>query len=859
MSKKSKVLVIVVIALVLISTAATLFARSGINKSRLIPSYNPIGLSEELGQIPAQSGEVLVADTGSKRMYIDTSSLNIRIEDVKTGATWNSLYDADDKATENEKSPLIIKYLRKDSKLYEWTAYKYCISNGNYELYRIPNGVKIVFNFVESDSNRLEEYMPKKISIERFEKIFLKKIDELVSDGTISEQKAERYKSVLSMIYAKDEANNCYYNKYAGSPSASVVNLLIELSKEVGYTREMLIQDSEEFGITLNITAPAEFVIPMEVTLDQDDFVVRIPTYEIENRNDDFELQNIIVLPSFGLVSATMASEGYILVPDGAGALFKLNSFNDKYPEYTRPIYNNTYYNTLYQIPEYPEDIYMPVFGMMYENEKNQMHGFLGIIEEGAYTAYINARLGSLNIDTGGLPYNKVFVSFDATQYSRVKVFGPYSTNDARYLATTGMINMDFILRYKLMPEDASYFNMAMEYRDYLIEKYNLSVKYDNKPKLFVEVIGALSIKDRFLGIPYDKIVSMTTYSELMDILKDMEGINKVISYYGAYNGGINSQMMNKARLVKENGTRQELELIKDFVESSGDELFVGVDLTKVYKKGNGFNRRTHAIRGFDGKPVQVMGYNPATGIFDMQSNSYFIINPKYFNDIIKGFARSVSEFDNVTINDMGYMYYASYKQSEIIDPVESNIILQDSLARLAQEKTLAINNPNIDRMIYGKYAVNISRESSDYGTMYCSVPFRQLVMNGLVEYTTLNVNMSKDSSRYYILQALELGSYPKFTISAKSDDILKNTGFSYYFSTQYGRLRNTIHKVYEEYMAGYEKIKSKEITGHRMLAENVFETRYASGATVIVNYNKYPVNIDETEIEALGYIIRSN
>ena len=214
---------------------------------------------------------------------------------------------------------------------------------------------------------------------------------------------------------------------------------------------------------------------------------------------------------------------------------------------------------------------------------------------------------------------------------------------------------------------------------------------------------------------------------------------------------------------------------------------------------------------------------------------------------------------DNVTINDMGYMYYASYKQSEIIDPVESNIILQDSLARLAQEKTLAINNPNIDRMIYGKYAVNISRESSDYGTMYCSVPFRQLVMNGLVEYTTLNVNMSKDSSRYYILQALELGSYPKFTISAKSDDILKNTGFSYYFSTQYGRLRNTIHKVYEEYMAGYEKIKSKEITGHRMLAENVFETRYASGATVIVNYNKYPVNIDETEIEALGYIIRSN
>ncbi|NSW91179.1 MAG: hypothetical protein HPY74_11020 [Firmicutes bacterium] len=851
--------IIVIIVLIIILTLSALFIKNNITKGQTIPSYTPIGLSEPLEQIPAQSGEVLVADTSDKKMYIDTTSLNIRIEDVETGAIWNSIYDGDDKATEYEKSPIIIKFLGRDSKIYEWSAYKYCISNGKYDIYKIKNGVRIVFNFVQTDSTRLEEYMPKKISIERFREAFLDKLEEKVSNGTLSEEKAERYKSVLFMIYEKDEKNNCYYNKFSGSPSASVVNLLIELSKEVGYTREMLIQDSQEFGITVNIVEPAEFEVVMEATLEQNDFVVRIPTYEIENRNDSYILQNIMVLPNFGLMPANAADEGYILVPDGAGALFKFNSFNDKYPEYTRPIYNNTYYNTLYEMPEYPEEIYMPVFGMMFENQESHMQGFLGMVEEGAHTAYINVRLGSENIESGGTPYNKVFVSFDSTQYSRVKVFGPYSTNDARYLAVTGMINMDFIIRYKLLPENASYFNMAMEYRDYLIKKYNLNIQYDNKPKLFIEVIGALSVQDRFLGIPYNKVISMTTYSELLNILKDMEPINKVISYNGAFNEGINNKMMNNAKLVKENGTRQELKLLKDYVMRSGDEFYLGVDLTKVYRRGNGFSKKIFALRGFNGKPVEIMGYNLATGIFDVRSNSYYIINPKYFNYIIEGFIKSTQEFESITLNDMGYMYYANYNPREMIDPIESNIIIHDSFARLAQEKTLAINNPNIDRMIYGKYAINISRESSDFGTIYCSIPFRQLVMNGLVEYTTLNVNMSKESSRYYILQALELGSYPKFTICEKSVDLLKNTSFSYYFSTQYSELRDTIHKFYEEYESGYKKINSKEIIGHRILTENVFETKYASGTTVIVNYNKYPVNVDGNEIEALGYFIRSN
>lgn len=850
-----KVFSVVIAVSFLLGFLTTTIWKSGLKKGK-VPEIAVEGLSEVIDTIPANSGNILVASTPTKRMYIDTSTLNIKIEDIKTGAEWNTIYD-DGKATENEKSPLIIRFLGRDSKIYEWSAFKYCISDGNYEIYKIKNGVRIEFNFMQATSNNLNEYMPQKISIKRFEEAFLNKIEQKVAEGTMSQEKAERYKSALNLVYEKDEKNNCYYNKYGGSPSSSVVSLLIELAREVGYTTEMLIQDSQEFGISVNIIEYPEFKIVMEVVLENDDMVVRIPTYVIKTRSDSYILQNIMVLPNFGLVSANEFEEGYILVPDGSGALFKINTFDEKYPEYSRPVYNNTYYNNVYNMPEYGEELHMPVFGMMFKNQKSQMQGFMGIIENGAHTAYINVKLGTKMAETGGLPYNKVFASFDTVQYSRVKVFGPYSSNDARYLVTTNNIDMDFCIRYKLFPEGASYFNMAKEYKDYLVKKYGVNISYDNRPKLFFEVIGALTVEDRFLGIPYDKVISMTTYNELMDILKDMSSIeNKVVIYNGIFNSGINNYIMSKVNLVKKNGKFSEFQDLMDFISRSGDEFFAGVELTKVYQRGNGFKAREHAIYGFNGKPLEIRGYNFATGRFNRLSNGYFIVNPLYFLSLVKGFIENTDIFDNICLQDVGNVYYASYNPREMIDPLKADAIIREGLNKLSENKTLALNNPNADRMIYGKYALNVSRESSDFGPMYCSIPFRQLVMNGIVEYTTLDVNMSREDTKYYILQAIELGSCPKFTISSKTVDLLKNTSFSYYFSAQYSKLKDTIFDVYKEYKNAWDRIKSKEIVDHQMLEENVFMTKYASGAKVIVNYNRYPVTVNGDVIEPLGYRI---
>lgn len=849
----TKKLIIISLIVIVICCIPLLF-RLNIKKQP-VPSYKGVGLSKVISQLQKNSGSVLVASNAGKELYVDTKTLNLKVVDTQTGTEWNSIFN-DESSQDVDKSPIIIKYMGKDSTSYQWDAYRYSIQNDRYTINKINNGVQIIFDFFETESYRLNEYMPSKISIKNYQAEFIDKIDQAFREGKISMVKEKQYKDALEMAYQEDKENNCYYLRFSGLPPLTLVKQLIELSKAVGYTKDMLIADSSEFGIQVTIAKPARFIVTMEATLENGDLVVRIPTYEIKNGNEYYTIQNIEVLPSFGDASANVINDGYILVPDGSGALFKLNTFNAKYPAYERSIYNNNYYDTLYNMPEYPENLQMPIFGMYYTDDIGKTKGFMGIIEKGAELGYVKVQLGTKDNSEGGTIYNKVCSTFDSMQYSRVKIFGPYSDNDARYLATTGLINVDYTVRYKLFTENITYYDMAKEYKKYLIEKNNLKVSYDKTPKLFMDVIGTVTLENRFLGIPYKKLVSMTTYNELADIIKDLKGVNTVVNYKGVFNNGMNNSLFNKVALTRANGSKKDLDNLMKYFNDGTNELFFDVNLMRVTDTHGGFNPKTYALYGYDGKPIEFKQYNYATGIFNLKTSTQYLLNPLFLNDIVDKFIKNSSQYKNIFVEDMGSTYYANYNKHEIVNPIETASIVDQSLQKLSQNKSIALDNPNIDKISYAKYAVNISRESSDYGTMYCSIPFRQLVMNGLTEYTTLNVNMSSDISSYFLLQAFELGSIPKFTICSKNVDVLKNSEYSDYFSMQYSMLKDKIKSLYDEYSQGFAKIGTREITNHEMVAKNVFKTTYASGVSIIVNYNKFPVTVQGYNMDALGYII---
>lgn len=810
-------------------------------------------LSDSLGKIGQEEGDILAAETDTKKLFINTETLNLKVEDKASGTVWNSIRQD---GTEEEKSLIKITCLGEDNSVLNWDSYTYAVKNSSFQIDRIEGGVRILLDMKAADSYRINEYLPQKITIEKYETAFIKGLEEKADEGAITQEEAKKYQSTLSLLYARDEENDCYYNKYSDSPPMSAVKQLIQMTKILNYTTEQLMEDNGDFGITVDIVEPADFVIPVEAVLEGEDFVVRVPTNRIENRNTYYTLTHMDVFPLFGAAGSPEASDGYILVPDGAGALLELNQFNPNYGTYTRSLYNNTYYNDFYYMNSYPETLHMPVFGMTYGKGKASGGGFMGIIESGDETAFITAALASVDKDGGGGKYNKVYSGFDAAQYSQVSILGPYDDTGGRFISGTGMMDINYKVRYKLYPGAVTYYDMAVTYRDYLINKYGLTLHYDTKAKLYLDVTGSLTLEERILGIPYDRIKSMTTYKELEDIMSDLKGIPLVVNYLGVFNGGLKHKVMNRAVPTGANGPAGELKELISAAEDNGQEIYFQTDFSKIYKEGGGFEGKTHGVYGYYGEPAKIYGYNYATGVLTGLTPSYYILNPVYLDSVTDGFLKEGEAYENLYIGDLASDYYASYKKDGIVTPAQAQNLVNKNLKKLAGSKTLSLNDPEMNEITYGKYAVNISRESSGYGGFSEEIPFRQLVMNGLIAYTTVDVNESGINTDYFLLQALELGSYPKFTVTAKNLDVLKNSDYTDFISRQYSRISSDIKELYKKYEAEFQKINSVKITNHEILDKNVFETTYDSGARVITNYNQYPVEINGQEIGACGYVI---
>ncbi len=483
---------------------------------------------------------------------------------------------------------------------------------------------------------------------------------------------------------------------------------------------------------------------------------------------------------------------------------------------------------------------------------KADCNGFFAIIESGAETASITVELGTPDTSTGGTTFNKVYPSFDVMQYSNVKVFGAYSSSDAKFLATTKQFDIDIKVRYKLYTEDCNYFTMAQDYKKYLIKTNNLTPSYADAPELFLDVVSSLTVDDRIMGIPYDHTISMTEYSELESILDDLTGINKVVSYKGAYNGGIYNKVNLKANKTKSNGSESEY---NSLMTKYGDSIYMSTPISRVYKDTAVFNPDKHGLQGYDSEAVEIYQYDIPSGRFNTNSEGYWIVAPKYLSKVVEGFIKSAGNV-NLALEDLGNLVYANYKDGDEVSLYEGELVVEDALKALSEDRNIILYNPTVERMLYATYCADISRESSDYGLISYNVPFRQIIMNGLTKYTTLNVNESSSGTDYYLLQALELGSSPKFKITAKSVDRLKENNYNELFSTEYDILKDDIKSMSETIAAEFKTIGTTEIIGHEIIADKVFVTTYASGVKVVVNYNTFAVDTEYGHVNKMGYLI---
>lgn len=657
---------------------------------------------------------------------------------------------------------------------------------------------------------------------------------------------------------------------------------MIAAMKRAGYTPDDAQKDSLENHLSPSYPNIEVFFVPIEYTLDGESFVVRIPVNEVQYPRDvvdeegkhgprggkvTFPLTTLTVLRYFG--AAGVDEEGYILVPDGSGALIHLNNWK----LYSEP-YGGRVYGIDWTEPEtiqtsFREQIHLPVFGMKCGDK-----AFLAIIEEGDALASVQADVAGRTSS-----YNTVYPEFDIIDVGRTghsvdaDSFGLFLADITQKHSASRNVYQprsyegDIQIRYSfLYGEDADYVGMARFYQDYLVERYGLQrVSAGESIPFYLDLVGAISRNRPVLGVPREVVDPLTTFDQARDIVDALmgRGVSGIdLRYLGWLKGGVKHTYPSRVEPEKSLGGADAFRSLRDYLDDRGVDLFPEVDFLTVSDHGvlgnNGFLAFRDAAKRPDGYEARVYEYNLATSAQDAERSAY-VVSPRSLESLVKSFVEDYATYGipRISLRNMGVQVNSDFseKPEKLVDRQQAKAVLSEQLQMLSSTAGLKmiIEGGNAFALPYADSVVDVPLGSSQYYITDEDVPFLQIVLHGYVNYAGEAINLSQDPPQS-ILKSIEVGAYPHYKWAYQASSVVKNTKFDDLYSLFYGDWLDSAVGFWAKANEALEAVQDKTIIGHERIAPDVYMTTYENGVSIVLNYSQTPIEVMGESVGAFSF-----
>jgi len=285
----------------------------------------------------------------------------------------------------------------------------------------------------------------------------------------------------------------CVWEIRPGIKSKEKVKLE-NLFKELGYNKEEMVKDQQYYNLSDASKRPI-YNISIIYRLDGDKLTVEVPFDEIEYKSD-YPITELTLLPYFG--AGSNEEDGYILYPEGSGAIINFNNGKANTIDHTAQLYGWDYGMKRSEFINETR-VAFPVFGISYNDG-----AMVSIIEDYSTLANINA-----NVAGGRSNYNYAYASYDMVHGSKMDVSARSDSTIISYekKLPEGSIKQTYVFVEKDKKADENtpveYSTLAKIYREYLLETYPELQKTENaNAPISVELIAAVDRVKQVLGMP---------------------------------------------------------------------------------------------------------------------------------------------------------------------------------------------------------------------------------------------------------------------------------------------------------------------------------------------------------------------
>lgn len=788
-------------------------------------------------------GMTLVAESEALALYYNEQTAEVAAKDRKSGEVWYSNpagRNEDAIASPFEKevmsSQFAVSFRDEIGTLETYWSYPWSVVNRNFTAESLENGLRVTYTL--GDVSLGIDALPKRITKARLEEKVLSKLDD-----TLAAYVEARYypvKSGADLLERLDEQVK----------KPLVLKKMLAAFEEAGYTAEDLAADNEASGTAGGSGAQKpKFTVPLEYRLDGDALVVTVPLDQV-TESEKHRISSIDLLRFFG--AAGTKDDGYMLVPDGSGALIRLNNGKIKEEQYVQRVYGDDPNDNSISRGQVARKAAMPVYGM-----KAGDTGWFAVIEEGDAIASIAGDVsGKQN------SYNYVFSRFSVRGEDELELYTGDQIQEIQLLSDE-LYRGNLTVRYRfLIGADASYSGMARMYREQLAKDGKLRpLEEGGNLPFYVDVLGSIDKQKSFLGIPYDAVVPMTSFAEAGQMAQALaeEGIANVrMRYLGWFGKGMHHRPPVKAQPDRGLGGSTGLKKLAAQLAEQGGALYPDVAFQYVYRDDGHFNPSADAARFVTREIAELHPYDRNLNRQDMYYGTYYLLSPAKLPYYVGKFADSYDKYgvSRLSLRDLGGVLSSDYRVQRVVFREEAKGIVTERLEALREAfPDLMVSDANAYSWPYAKHVIDVPVASSRFSLTDEEVPFYQMVIHGYLEYAGAALNLADEQNlRKQLLKSVEYGTAPHFLWSGEPTPTLKFTRFDGMFSVETKAWRDEAVKFYREASEVLGPLRSRPILEHVRHAAGVVEVKYEGGASILINYTDRPVTVNGMTVEAQNF-----
>lgn len=607
---------------------------------------------------------------------------------------------------------------------------------------------------------------------------------------------------------------------------------LSSVNNNVGSTK----RDGAEYSVDGNVIRAEytftneEFMIPVEYSVTEKGFEAAVVFEDIKDTAKR-RVHKIELLPYFGAASQT--DTGYMLIPDGSGALVELNSDKVESFPYKKDFYGGDKGITPNVSTTKDKNLMLPVYAI-----KNGEYAFVATVLSGAETASLYACVGGKQSN-----YNRIYTEAVYRVYDTVDLKD--SVGKSVYAKYTA-INSSKLDRYRvsytlLSGEKANYVGMAEAVREHLVE-LGLEKKENEDINLFLDFYGATLKERAFLGIRYTGVQKLTTFKQAESILKKLKdsGVNSIKAGYRNFSASeYNNKLASRVEPSTKLGGKKDYKKLLSFAKENNTEIYPYADFVTFKKNGNSYWSFSDVVLGLELSMTKRYSYTINDGMPDDTKAPSYLVAANRFSDAKKQLLKTLNKYGSTGVlfeQSANYVYNdfspKGYQSSQTVAEIEK---ILKSVKK--QGQNLMLSAPNAYSLVLADSITDLPMTSSQYLIFDKDIPFVQMVLKGYVPYSseTLNVEGVSDVT---ILEMIETATQPKFAVIYEEGKELLGTDLDYLYGATFSACKSTILSFYKDLSKVWDKIGDSSIVSHNRNGDLV-TVGYSNGTIVYINYAK--------------------